>query len=84
MCIFLCVIGLLIEFSLGWKMSTKSSVYLGFANGTSRHTQNMVSATWVIYSLEGQLVSSGGICLEPSMNNVAEYIIVIKILRDAI
>jgi ribonuclease HI len=39
---------------------------------------------WVIYSPEGQLVSSGGICLGPSMNNVAEYSIIIDILRDAI
>jgi ribonuclease HI len=29
-------------------------------------------------------VSSGGICLGSSMNNVAEYIVVIEILRDVI
>jgi ribonuclease HI len=29
-------------------------------------------------------VSSGGICLGPSTNNVAEYSVVIEILRDAI
>jgi ribonuclease HI len=29
-------------------------------------------------------VSSGGVCLGPSMNNVAEYSIVIELLRDAI
>jgi ribonuclease HI len=29
-------------------------------------------------------VSSGGICLGPSMNNVAEYSVVIELLRDAI
>jgi hypothetical protein len=81
---FLCVIGLLIEFSLGWKMSTESSVYLGFTDGASRHTQNLASTAWVVYSPEGQLVSSGGICLGPSMNNVAEYSVVIEILCDVI
>jgi hypothetical protein len=44
----------------------------------------MASTTWVIYSLEGQLVSSKGVCLEPSMNNVVEYNIVIELLHDAI
>jgi ribonuclease HI len=62
----------------------ESSVYLGFADGASRHTQNMASAAWVIYSPKGQLVSSGGVRLEPSMNNVAEYSIIIELLRDAI
>jgi ribonuclease HI len=65
-------------------MSTDSSIYLGFADGSSRHTQNLVSATWVVYSLEGLLVSSGGVCLGPSMNNVVEYSIIIEILHDAI
>jgi hypothetical protein len=75
---------LLIEFSLGWKMSTESSVFLGFTDGASHHTQNMASTAWVIYSPEGQLVSSGGICLEPSTNNVVEYSTIIELLRDAI
>jgi ribonuclease HI len=65
-------------------MSTESSVYLGFVDGASRHTWNLASAAWVIYSPEGLLVSSGGVCLGPSTNNVAEYSIVIEILRDAI
>jgi ribonuclease HI len=65
-------------------MSTESSVYLGFADSTIRHKRNMASAAWVIYSPEGQLVSLGGVCMEPSTNNVIEYSDVIKILRDAI
>jgi ribonuclease HI len=65
-------------------MSTESSVYLGFADGASHHTQNLASTAWVVYSPEGLLVSSGGICLGPSTNNVAEYSIVIELLRDAI
>jgi ribonuclease HI len=65
-------------------MSMESSVYLGFTDGASRHTQNLASAAWVVYSPEGLLVSSGGICLGPSTNNVAEYSIVIELLHDAI
>ena len=65
-------------------MSMESSVYIGFADGASHHTQNLASATWVIYTPTGQVLSSGGVCLRPSSNNVAEYSVVIEILRDAI
>jgi ribonuclease HI len=65
-------------------MSTESSVYLGFTGEASRHTHNLASAAWVVYSPKGLLVSSGGACLGPSMNNVAEYSVVIEILRDPI
>ena len=65
-------------------MSTESSVYLGFADGASRHTWNLASAAWVVYSPEGLLVSLGGVFLGPSMNNVAEYSVLIVLLRDAI
>ena len=82
--LFLCVIGFLIEFSLGWKMSTESSVYLGFTDGASRHTQNLAFAAWVFYSPEGLWVSLGGVWLGPSTNNVAEYSVIIELLRDAI
>jgi hypothetical protein len=50
----------------------------------SCHTQNMASVAWVIYSPKGQLVSSGGIPLEPSMDNVNEYSIIIELLHDSI
>jgi ribonuclease HI len=62
----------------------ESLVYLGFTDGASHHTWNMDSIAWVIYSPEGQLVSSGGVCMEPSMNNVVEYSIVIELLCDTI
>jgi ribonuclease HI len=75
---------LLIEFSLGWHMSTKSLIYLGFTVDASFHTWNMDSVAWVIYSLKGQLVSSSGVHFEPSTNNVVEYSIVIELLCDVI
>jgi ribonuclease HI len=65
-------------------MLMESSIYLGFVDGASRHTQNLDSISWVVYSPEGLLVSSGGICLRPSMNNVYEYSVMIELLHDAI
>ena len=60
------------------------STYIGFADSASHHTQHSASAPWVIYIPMGQVLSLGGICLRPSSNNVAEYSVVIELLRDAI
>jgi ribonuclease HI len=46
-----------------------------------RQTQNLASATWTIYH-SGELVSSGGICLGPATNNVAEYHVMIRLLTE--
>jgi hypothetical protein len=54
-------------------MSIESYIYLGFIDGAIHHTQNLASTAWVVYSVEGKLVSSGGVLLGPSMNNVDEY-----------
>jgi ribonuclease HI len=62
----------------------ESSIYLVFMDGVSRHGENMASTAWVIYSPEGQLLSSGGIRLEPLTNNVAKYNAIIELLCDAI
>ena len=56
--------------------------FVGFADGASRHTCNLASAAWVIYSPSGQLVASGGVCLGRATNNVAEYRVVIELLWD--
>ena len=65
-------------------MSTKSSVYVGFVDGASLHIQNSASAASVIYTPTGQVLSSGGVCLRPSLNNIVEYSGVIELLRYAI
>ena len=62
----------------------ESSIYIGFADGASRHTQHSASIAWVIYTPMGPVLSSGGVCLWPSSNNVVEYSDVIELLRDAI
>ena len=38
----------------------------------------------MIYTPTGQVLSSGGISLQPSSNNVAEYSAVIELSHDAI
>jgi ribonuclease HI len=70
-------------FSL-WQMSSESEVFVGFADGASRHTRRLASAAWVIFMPQGQLLSSGGICLGDATNNVVEYNAVIEFLRDAL
>ena len=65
-------------------MSMDYFMHIRFADGASRHTQNSASAAWVIYTPTGHVLSSGGICLRPSSNNVAEYSAVIELLHDAI
>ena len=65
-------------------MSLESSIYIGFTDGASRHNQHSASAAWVIYTPTSQVLSSGGICLWPSSNNVAKYSVVMELLWDAI
>ena len=62
----------------------ESSIYIGFADGASRHTQNSSLTAWVIYTPMGQVLSSGGVCLWPSSNNIVEYSVIIELLWDAI
>ena len=56
--------------------------FIGFANGVNRHTCNLASAAWVIYSLLGQLFSSSGAFLGPAANNMAEYMDFIELIWD--
>ena len=67
-----------------WLLQMSSERYIGFADGASRHTCNLASTAWVIYSPSGQLVASGGACQGPNSNNVAEYKAVIELLWDAL
>ena len=65
-------------------MSESLLPYIGFADGTSRSTQNLASAVWEIYAPTNELVSLRGVCLGHATNNIAEYRIVIELLIDAI
>ena len=57
--------------------------FYGFADGACRHTLNIASAAWVLYSLAKDLVSSGVVCIGPATNNIAEYREVIGLLTEA-
>jgi ribonuclease HI len=73
----------MLSFSL-WNLSSELEVFFGFIDGASRHTQRLASTTWVIFTPQGQLLSSGGICLGDATNNVVEYNIVIDLICDAL
>jgi ribonuclease HI len=68
-------------FSL-WHMSSESEVFVGFMDGASQHTRRLASTAWVIFTPQGQFLSSGGIFLGDATNNVIEYNTVIELLRD--
>jgi ribonuclease HI len=59
-------------------------VFVGYANDASRNTRRLASAAWVIFTPQGQLLSSGGIFLGDTTNNVAKYSAVVELLRDAL
>jgi ribonuclease HI len=63
-------------------MTSSFPIFVEFAGGTSRHTQNVAFASWVVYHHD-ELVSSGGICLGSTTNNMVEYHVVIGILTEA-
>jgi ribonuclease HI len=63
-------------------MKSSFPIYFGFADGTSQHTQNIASTSWVIYH-SSELVSSEGIFLRSTTNNVAEYHVFIGLLPEA-
>ena len=58
--------------------------YYGFADGASRHTRNLASAAWVVYSPSGELTISGARCLGSATNNIAEYQAAIGLMTEAL
>jgi ribonuclease HI len=65
-------------------MSSESEVFIGFADGTIRHIWRLSSASWVIFTPQGQLLSSGGIYLGDATSNVIKYITVLEFLHDTL
>jgi ribonuclease HI len=63
-------------------MTSPFPIFVGFADGASRHTHNIASAACVIYHSD-YLVSSGGIFLGSTTNNVEKYHVVIGIFTEA-
>ena len=59
------------------------TTYCVFLDGTNHIILNLTSMAWVLYSPIGDLVISGGTCLGPATNNIAEYHAVIGLLTEA-
>ena len=57
--------------------------FYGFADGAFRHTLNLTSTAWVLYSQAEYLVSSRMVCIGPATNNILEYEAVIDPLIKA-
>ena len=57
--------------------------FYGFTDGACRHTLNISSAAWVLYSLAYDLVNLGVVCIGPATNNIVEYRAVIGLLIEA-
>ena len=57
--------------------------FYGFADGACRHTLNLASTAWVLYSLDHDPISSWVVCIGPTTNNIAKYQAVIGLLTEA-
>ena len=60
------------------------ATFTGFVDDDNRYTLNIVSSAWVLYSPTSDTVSSGGVCLGPSTNNLTEYHAVIGLLMKSL
>ena len=58
--------------------------YIGFVDGAHWYTLNLASAAWVLYSPTSELVSSRGVLLGPSTNNLAEYQAVVGLFMESL
>jgi hypothetical protein len=67
-----------------WRMTSESEVFVGFTDGAIQHTRRLASKAWVIFTPQGQFLSSRGICLGKTTNNVTEYSSIIELLRYAL
>ena len=54
-------------------MDYTSNRYTRFANGASRWSPNLASATWVIYSPSHELIHINGIYVASETNNKPKY-----------
>ena len=57
--------------------------FYGFNGGAYRHTLNLSSAAWVLYSPAKDLVILGAVCIGPATNKITEYEAVISLLTEA-
>ena len=58
--------------------------FIGFADGAHLYTLNLALAAWILYYPTSDLVSSGGVLLGPSTNNLVKYQVVIGLLTESL
>ena len=66
-----------------WNMSLEPFTYLGYTDGANRGSWRISSTAWVIFTLENQVLISGGSFLRLAANNVAEYSATIELQVEA-
>ena len=66
-----------------WKMTLLNFTYLEYVDGASHGSRNIASTTWIIFTLENQVLSSRGSLIEHATNNVVEYNVSIELLVEA-
>ena len=59
-------------------MSRSFEPLVGYADGASRSMQNLSSATWAIFALNGELVIFQGIFISRYTKNIIEYSVLIE------
>ena len=57
--------------------------FYGFVDGSCRHTLNIASVAWVLYSPTNILVSSGAVCIGLATSNIVECQAMIGLLTEA-
>jgi hypothetical protein len=65
-------------------MSVSLIPYIGFANGTSRSTQNSTSVAWTIYAPTYELMSLHGVFFGCVTINITKYSAFIELLTGVV
>ena len=65
-------------------LNVQIALYSRFVDDSSRHTLNLASVAWVLYSPTSDLVSLGIICLATTTNNLVEYHAVTALLTTTL
>ena len=58
-------------------------IFYGFVDGACRHTLNLASTAWFLYSLAHELDRLVAVSIGTSTNNIVEYQAVIGLLTEA-
>ena len=67
-----------------FQMDASSTLYIGYDDGASCFSWNLVLAAWVIFTPLHLLVLSNSVCIGSATNNQAEYDEMIVLLVDAL